>query len=159
MSLLLRVAFVWIVLGFVLGVVLRRQVRRGRPLLVLGFSLFPVVGHFIYLAVYTLRNTGALTLQLSLFGLLAAVLVALVVWSGRRAFLARPSLTALLPIGASLAYTLPLFWFSSTLRAQQIGMDAIPSVVLAAATLFASSTLFSYLWRFEPGALLKRRGR
>ena len=157
MSLLLRVAFVWIILGFVLGIVLRRQLRRRSPLLIFGLSLFPALGHFIYIAFYTLRNTGDLGLQLGVFGLLAALVVTLIVWGGGRYLRGKPSRTALLPLGVSLAYTLPLMWFSSALRAQQIGLDAIPSVVLAAATLFASSTLFSYLWRFEPGTLLRRR--
>ena len=111
----------------------------------LSVSGVPVLVHGGYIVMVTLSRQGARTLtgQLGVFAVLTIALVAssLLTWRYVRA---RPARAPLVPLALSALYALPLLWFASVLRGQAIGLDAIPTVVLVCATLFASSLLFAY---------------
>ena len=160
MALLLRVSLMWLVLGFVVGFVLRRQLP-GRLGLFLGSSVLPVLGHVGYLTTYTLteRAAGTLTGQLGVFVVLSVALLlsSLLTW---RYVKARPARAFLIPLTLTALYALPLLWFSTVLRTQVIGLDAIPTVVLVCATLFMSSALFAYTFALRSSRdLIARRRR
>lgn len=159
MALLLRVSFVWMGLGFVVGFVLRRRVP-GRLSVLLGMSGLPVLAHVGYIIMYTLseRAAGTLGVQLGVFVVLSIVLVtsSLLTWRFVRE---SPARAPLIPLSLTALYTLPLLWFSTVLRTRTIGLDAIPTVVLVCATLFMSSVLFAYTFARSGDALERRRRR
>lgn len=163
MSLLVRIAIVWIILGLIVGFILRRQLGAQRLGLVYSLSLLPWLSHMAYIIFYALERSGDLGTEIIIFAVSSAVLALVGFWSGRRFAWAQPSRLSLVPIGIALIYAVPLIWFRIALRAQSIGMDAIPTAVLVGATLFVSSVLAVFtvgLRRrgFSPGRLLQRRG-
>ena len=162
MSLLVRIAIIWIILGLVIGFILRRQLGAERLGLVYSLSLLPWLGHLAYVVFYTLERSDALGMQLIILAVSSAVLALVSFWSGRRFAWTRPSRLALVPIGIALLYAVPLIWFGMALRAQSIGMDSIPAAILVGATLFVSSilTIFTLGIRRQPlsfGGVLERR--
>lgn len=159
MALLLRVSLVWIGLGLVVGFILRRRVP-GQLSLLLGVSALPVLAHAGYIIMYTLseRAAGTLGVQLGILVVLSIMLVALSLLTWR--FVREsPARAPLIPLALTALYALPLLWFSTVLRTQAIGLDAIPTVVLVCATLFMSSVLFAYTFARSGDTLERRRRR
>lgn len=162
MSLLVRIVIIWIILGLIVGFVLRGQLGARRLGLVYSLSLLPWLGHLAYVAFYTLERSNALGMQLIILAISSAVLALVSFWSGRRFAWTRPSRLALVPIGIALLYAVPLIWYGMALRAQSIGMDSIPAAILAGATLFVSSILsvFTLGLKRQPlslGGILQRK--
>ena len=156
MSLLLRVGVVWIVLGLVAGLLLRGSGwRRG---VAFAISFLPLLGHLLYLVAYTLRGANDLTNELLIFvGLVfgLAVVVGVVGW---RYTTRRPGRTALVPLGLSLVYAVPLLWFSGVLQTDRLRLDSISVVVFVGATLFVVSALATYATgRRARGSVLAER--
>jgi hypothetical protein len=149
MRLLLRIALVWIVLGLLVGVVLRTRNTRLRPLLVLSFV--PWLLHQLYSLVtleFTLPNP-----QLILF--LGISLLLTLIAAGLAWFYAKRSSPALasLPFLHAVAYSLLLWTLAEFTQTDGLGLNTISWVVFASSVLFMTSLLFSYLLRFTPPKL------
>ncbi len=142
MSLLFRVGLVWVVLGLVAGLLLRRVGwRRG---LAFAASFAPLLGHLVYLVAYTLRGAADLTTELLIFlgvTFLLAVAVGVASW---RYVKRKPGRMALVPLGLGLAYAAPLLWFSSVLQTDTVRLDSVAVLVFLGATLFVVSALATY---------------
>jgi len=161
-SILIRITVIWIILGLIMGFVLRRQLGPQRLGLVYSLSLLPWLGHLAYVIFYTLGHSDTLGMQLIILAVTSAILALVGFWSGRRFAWTQPSSLAFVPIGIALLYAVPLIWFGMALRAQSIGMDSIPAAILVGATLFVSSILaiFTLGMRRQSlsfGGVLKRR--
>lgn len=157
MSLLFRVGLVWIVVGLVAGLLLRRTGwRRG---LAFAFGFAPLLGHLLYLVAYTMRGASDLSPELAVFlgvTLLLAVGVGVVGW---RATTRQPGRIALVPLATSLVYAAPLLWFSDVLQTDAFRLDSISVLLFVGATLFVSSALATYATgrRARCSALVERR--
>jgi hypothetical protein len=157
MRLLLRIAFVWIVLGFLTGLFLRTRKNQSLGwLLALGFV--PWLLHQLYLLL-TLEINLPLS-QLTLFlGLSVGftVIAALIAWF----YIKRRSLVlAAIPFAHGFAYSLLLLWLSRITQTDGLGLNTVSWAVFASGILFMTSLLASYLPRFSspklPGFSLRR---
>lgn len=158
MTLLVRIGFVWIILGLVLGLLLRRLGWRRK--VAFGVSFLPWLGHLLYVVAYTLRGADDLSTRLSVFvavSLVLGVAVGLAAW---RYTTGNPKRMPLVPLGLGLVYALPLLWFSSVLQARTLRLDSISVALFVGATLFMSSALLTYTVQRPRGSVLvERRGR
>jgi hypothetical protein len=155
MNLLLRLALLWIVLGLVVGIVLRSQFK-GRAWIPFVLSFTPWLVHMLYVIWYTLGNTDLLNTSLLIFVLLSLLVAIGVMWVGYRSLQRNGTTVLLTPILQALIYGLgPLFWFMTVLREQEIAMDSIPAAMFVGGTLFVSSMLLSFRFKLpSPGKLI-----
>ena len=162
MNFLARIAFGVILLGLIVGLVVRIGFRRDRRQLLLMLSFLPWLLHLLYLLGVVLRRSAlapAAVLGFAAVALMLGVAVLIVVlgWRGR------PMLLALAPLLLAALYLVgPVWWLSGALGRAGSGFDVIPTVIFAAATLFMGSFLSVYLFRapkvkLRPGQWLRRR--
>lgn len=157
MTLLVRIGFVWIILGLLLGMLLRRLGWRRK--IAFGVSFLPWLGHLLYVIAYTLRGADDLSTRLWVFvaiSLVAGVGVGLAAWHYTTR---NPKRMPLVPLGLGLVYALPLLWFSSVLQARTLRLDSISVAVFVGATLFVSSALLTYTLQHPRGSVLAERPR
>lgn len=143
MALLFRLSFVWIILGLVLGAVLRVQFR-GRALLPFMLSFVPWLVHVVYVVLYTQRNAVSLQSQLLMFVGVSTFLALGVFWAGFRSVQRGGNSVVYLPALLALFYALPLFWYSSVLRTENIGMDSIPVIMFVGGIMFVVSMMIAF---------------
>ena len=168
MRLLARIAVVWVVLGLVVGFLLRARVPWRRLNWLYALSALPWLAHLVYVVSYTLGNSSGLGLPLAVFVVATLLLGTLALGFGWRAWRGAPVRLALGPLVLVGAHALPLFVFSRLLQGAGLGnaglgMDAIPMVAFICAALFWGSVLLAYAFGRGPaptsGALAPLRPR
>lgn len=154
MTLLLRLAVIWIVLGAVTGLVLRGQFRE-RVMIPFALSFLPFAVHLFYL-VY--RTGGAVTQgQLALFIGISLFLAVAVFWVGLRSAERGGNSVVALPALLALVYGAgPLLWYSSLQRQAEWGVDSIPNVLYVGGTMFVVVMLLVFKARFGSGNRVQR---
>ena len=158
MTLLVRIGFVWIILGLLLGMLLRRLGWRRK--VAFGVSFLPWLGHLLYVVAYTLRGADDLLTRLSVFVGVSFVVVFVIGVAAWRYTTGNPKRMPLVPLSLGLVYALPLLWFSSMLQARTLRLDSLSVVAFVGATLFVSSALLTYTVQRPRGSILaERRGR
>ncbi len=149
MRLLSRIAIIWVVLGLVVGLVLRGQLSWRRLGALYALSALPWLAHLVYVVFYTLDNASGLALPLTLFALSSLVLGTLTLFLGWRFWRKTPLRLSFAPLLLALAHAPPLLVFSRALQSAGLGnaglgMDAIPMVAFICAALFVASLLFAF---------------
>ena len=146
MRLIFRFALVAIVLGLILGLLLRPALKRGRFLLLTVLSLLPVAGHAVYLGVISWQ-AGMQSVALLPFALVVLVLLLVGALLARRWQRTRPLLTALTPAFVALIYAVvaSILW-SVSLEATGV----VPNAVAGAAVGLACLALVAMLLVFVP---------
>jgi hypothetical protein len=157
MRLLTRIAFIWIILGLVVGLFLRTRKNVSLRWLV-ALTLAPWFFHQLYLYV-TLEFALPASLQLIFVGLsvLFAVVSGVVGWLLAKR---RSPVFAAVPLVHGFAYSILLLILSNLTRTGGLGLNTVSWTVFASAVLFFSSMLLSYLFRIDtpklPGFSLRR---
>lgn len=157
MRLLLRIAFIWIVLGLLTGLFLRTRKNVSTAWLV-GLSLVPWLVHQLYIYVL-LEFALPPSLQLIFLGLsiLFAVVAGVVSWVLAKK---RSPVFAALPLAHGFAYSILLLILARITQTDGLGLNTVSWAVFASGVLFISSMLLSYLFRINtpklPGFSLKR---
>lgn len=141
MSILIRLAALFIVVGLVVGLILRVVLKRVKLRVLMLLALVPWLVHEIVI-VFQTRAHGAPvvgTLMFAAAGLVIALTGA--VW-GWRAARRRRLVTALMPLIVAVAYAgVPFAIYVGWLRRWSISVDALTTVAYVSASLFAASVL------------------
>jgi hypothetical protein len=163
-NLILRISVLWIVLGLVAGVVLRRFVPPRYLALCTLVAALPAAAHVAYVGWLVLDAPAERGGAATLFALVAVTLL-LVVY-GLFLVLARKRALwlSLYPLAAALAYLLVLLVFHPfTVRDSGAVIDNFSYVRLVWGTLFTTSALFVFALKFprfkRPSLTLPRFGR
>lgn len=135
MRFIIALAFAAVVLGAVLGLLLRPALGRRRFALLAFLSLLPMVVHALYLAVISWQ-AGLEPAGLIPFGVLVLVLLAVGGVLARRWTRRAPLLAAFLPLFTGLVYAVGAsLLFGSSLRATGVVPNAVASVAYGLVTL------------------------
>ncbi len=142
MNILFRLAIVWLLMGFALGLVARGLFRDRLKLIPFALTFLPWLIHLLYLI-----DLFALTIsqtQLMLFVGVSVAIALLVFWVGFRSIGRRGRSLSLLPILLAVLYNLgPVNWLSEVVN-QSLGLSYVPTLLFIAGTLMVFSLLFSY---------------
>ncbi len=164
MNLILRISALWIVLGLVAGVVLRRFVPPRYLALGTLVAALPAAAHVAYV-VWLVMDVAGERGGVATFFALVAVALLLVVY-GLFLLLARRQALwlSLYPLAAALGYLLVLLVFHPfTVRDSGAVIDNFSYVRLAWATLFCTAALFVFALKFprfkRPSLAFPRLGR
>lgn len=163
MSLLLRYALPFIVVGLVVGLLLRRFWGRTRLRLAIGISLLPLAVHAAATAVAASRRADPGTMLL-VFAIVTLVILALVLWLGLRLVRAQPLWAAAVPLAATALYlAIPYALLVLRLRQLDARLDVLATLILLGVIIFLAAVLASFAPRPpqlnlpNPGRWLRRR--
>lgn len=131
-------------MGLVVGFVLRGQFQNRKMIpFVLGF--LPWLVHILYVVMYVQRSEVDVSNLLLIFLSISVLIAVGVFWVGLRSLQRGGRTIVFTPLLLVGLYGLgPLLWFSSVLRAEAIGTDSIPTVMLVGGALFVTSMLFVF---------------
>ena len=142
MSILVRLAIVWLLMGFALGLVARGLCKDRLKLIPFAFSFLPWLIHLLYLIkifAVVLNQT-----QLIIFVGSSVAIALFVFWVGLRSIGRAGRSLSLLPILLFFFYGFgPVSWLPQFVG-QDLALSYVPTLLLAAGTLSAFSMLFSY---------------
>jgi hypothetical protein len=155
MRLLTRIALFCIILGMILGFLLRTRVKNHLGLLAISF--LPWLIHLLYITLSVLKVPA---LQITLFvagNMLVLLSIVAISWH----YVKQHSLwTSLLPTLQGFIYSLSLLWFVRVIALDGLGLNSLSWVTYAGATLVMSGLLWGYLFRLPSiklGSLLRRK--
>ncbi len=163
MSLLLRYALPFIVVGLVVGLVLRRVWGRSRLRLAIVLSLLPVPIHAVATWSSASRRADPGSMLL-VFLIVMLLILGVVLWYGLRLVRVRPLWAAAMPVVATGLY-LAIPYALLVLRMRQLSarLDVLPTLVLLGTITFLAAVLLSFAPRApklslpNPGRWLRRR--
>lgn len=144
MDLLLKLAGLWIALGFAFGLVAKTQLKGPYRIIPLIISLAPLMAHFAYSYQRTTEISQDET-QLALYVGSSLVLLGMVFWVGWQSLQRKGASLMLLPLVMAAIYSFgPLTWLMNATDVVNIGLNSVPTRLFYAATLFVSSLLFAF---------------
>lgn len=152
MRLLVRFGFFAVLLGALLGVLLRVSLGRKRFSLVAALALLPLAVHAGYLLVLAVR-AGVGSVPMLVFAAITLVLLVVAALLARTWTTTRPWLVPLAPLAAALVY-----FFLATLALTPswenlaYAPNAVAGAVYALATLFAAAVLLPFAPRAAASA-------
>lgn len=145
MIVLFRFALPLIVVGLIVGLVLRRVLGRKRlPLTVIVATALPILVHAGYSVIWATRLADVATVA-TVFALLTLVLTSLLLWVGLRIVAAQPIWAFAVPLVATAVYLVARYFsLQLQLQAQGVLFDLIPMLVLLGTIIFVAAALLSY---------------